>query len=104
MEKYNAETLKPCPHCKGEAEIRGYDAPEFWIRCKNECQPMGNDLASVIRRWNTRPPTEPVVPLSEVLELLEAEAENSRVKGGMYVGIACSILIGAIKQKYGVSE
>jgi hypothetical protein len=35
--------LLPCPFCGGEAEMRGDDAPENWVHCKDNCQPSGRN-------------------------------------------------------------
>lgn len=54
--------LKPCPFCGGPADLRGQQAPEFWvgcsaIGCKATTEGFG-DKARAITAWNTRHRTE----------------------------------------------
>lgn len=50
--------LKPCPFCGGEAELRGFHAPEFWAACpKIGCKASTEGFGSkgrAIAAWNTR--------------------------------------------------
>lgn len=64
------ETLKPCPFCGGEAEIRGDDAPENWVSCKENCQPSGRDKERLVRAWNTRAPRQSMSDEDLITELL----------------------------------
>lgn len=48
--------LKPCPFCGGEAELTGFDAPEFWVWCPN-CKASTDahtGKQSAIEAWNIR--------------------------------------------------
>lgn len=48
--------LKPCPFCGGEAELTGFDAPEFWVWCPN-CKASTDAhtcKGGAIDAWNTR--------------------------------------------------
>lgn len=48
--------LLPCPFCGGEAELTGFDAPEFWVWCPN-CKASADAHTSkggAIEAWNTR--------------------------------------------------
>lgn len=48
--------LKPCPFCGGEAELRGFDAPEYWVWCPN-CKASTDAhtcKGGAIAAWNTR--------------------------------------------------
>jgi hypothetical protein len=52
-------TLKPCPFCKGEAELRSWDWPyvRFQVRCSVcKCQARTRMASEVeaIAAWNTR--------------------------------------------------
>lgn len=48
--------LLPCPFCGGEAELTGFDAPEFWVWCPN-CKASTDAhtcKGGAIEAWNTR--------------------------------------------------
>lgn len=48
--------LKPCPFCGGEAELTGFDAPEYWVWCPN-CKASTDAhtcKGGAIEAWNTR--------------------------------------------------
>lgn len=48
--------LLPCPFCGGEAELTGFDAPEFWVWCPN-CKASTDahtGKQSAVAAWNTR--------------------------------------------------
>lgn len=48
--------LKPCPFCGGEAELTGFEAPEFWVWCPN-CKASTDAhtcKGGAIEAWNTR--------------------------------------------------
>jgi hypothetical protein len=51
-------TLLPCPFCGGDAELTGYRAPEFWVRCPQYgCKASTEGFGSkdrAIAAWNTR--------------------------------------------------
>ncbi len=64
------ETLKPCPFCGGEAEIRGDDAPENWVSCKADCQPSGRDKERLVRAWNTRASSQSMSNAKSILPLI----------------------------------
>lgn len=66
------ETLKPCPFCGGEAELREWDWPyvRFQCRCsKCKCQARARmaDRQSAITAWNTRAETPENAALRENL-------------------------------------
>ena len=73
--------LLPCPFCGGEAELTGYKAPEFWVRCdKMGCKASTESFGSkdrAIAAWNTRPShTEEIEALrGEVERLLDSNAK-----------------------------
>jgi hypothetical protein len=50
--------LLPCPFCGGEAEMRGHQAPEFWVGCPViGCKATTDGFDSqerAARAWNTR--------------------------------------------------
>lgn len=51
--------LKPCPFCGGEAELTGFDAPEYWVWCPN-CKASTDAhtcKGGAIEAWNTRAET-----------------------------------------------
>ena len=48
--------LLPCPFCGGEAELTGFEAPEYWVWCPN-CKASTDahtGKQSAINAWNTR--------------------------------------------------
>ena len=48
--------LLPCPFCGGEAELTGYNAPEYWVWCPN-CKASADahtGKENAIEAWNTR--------------------------------------------------
>ena len=48
--------LKPCPFCGGEAELTGFEAPEYWVWCPN-CKASTDAHTCkqpAIEAWNTR--------------------------------------------------
>lgn len=49
-------TLLPCPFCGGEAELTGFDAPEYWVwcpKCKASAD-MHTGMENAIAAWNAR--------------------------------------------------
>jgi len=71
--------LLPCPFCGGEAELTGFEAPEFWVWCPN-CKASTDAhtcKGGAIAAWNTRAayemegffylpkPKEPIVEVTE---------------------------------------
>jgi len=74
------ESLLPCPHCGGEAELVGDDAPENWVRCRANCQPMCRNKAALIEAWNTRSTLEqPTNDVPEGTSLSPFEYSNDRM-------------------------
>ena len=57
-----AKELKPCPLCKGEAELTKYSKNDFVINCTScYCEISGENKNKLIVLWNTRPSlSEPV--------------------------------------------
>ena len=48
--------LLPCPFCGGEAELTGFDAPEYWVWCPS-CKASTDAhtcKGGAIEAWNTR--------------------------------------------------
>ena len=48
--------LRPCPFCGGEAELTGFNAPEYWVWCPN-CKASADAHTcsdAAIKAWNTR--------------------------------------------------
>lgn len=60
--------LKPCPFCGGEAELTGFDAPEYWVWCPN-CKASTDahtGKMNAIEAWNTRyDPQLDAIPATE---------------------------------------
>lgn len=76
-------TLKPCPFCGGEAELRGHYAPEYWvgcvkIGCKATTEGFG-DKQRAIAAWNQRADAQDVAVLVEALERIAKEADQSDI-------------------------
>jgi hypothetical protein len=90
MEKYNAETMAIVPRKPTENMVENGDT-----------QDVINLEDSYCLMVDSAPQVEPVVPLSEVLELLDLEGmayDNERIE------MALIKLKNKLKQKYGVSE
>lgn len=53
-----SKELLPCPFCGGPAELTGFKAPEFWVRCPAiGCKASTEGFGSkerAIQAWNTR--------------------------------------------------
>mgnify|MGYP002735293217 CR=1 FL=1 len=67
--------LLPCPFCGGPADLRGHQAPEFWvgcsaIGCKATTEGFG-DMGRAITAWNTRHRTQALADAA-------AEAPNTQ--------------------------
>ena len=46
------KTLKPCPHCGGQAILqRMYN--DWWVDCRAECQDA-SDVQGAANKWNER--------------------------------------------------
>lgn len=48
--------LKPCPFCGGEAELTGFNAPEYWVWCPS-CKASTDahtGKENAVAAWNTR--------------------------------------------------
>lgn len=97
MEKYNAETLKPCPFCGGDAYEHA-ECGDVLAGCQ-KCE-----ATAWKDKWNTRTQVEPVVPLSEVLELLDNERQRYYDTEENMKSFAIYDFSNTLKQKYGVSE
>lgn len=48
--------LLPCPFCGGEAELTGFNAPEYWVWCPSCKASTGAHTGkeNAIEAWNTR--------------------------------------------------
>ena len=89
MDTMNDETiLLPCPFCGGEAELTGFDAPEFWVWCPN-CKASTDAhtcKGGAIEAWNTRAERTCEVLGEDYDELLDYwETELSC--GHVYIGM-----------------
>lgn len=48
--------LKSCPFCGGEAELTGFNAPEYWVWCPT-CKASTDahtGMTNAVEAWNTR--------------------------------------------------
>ena len=70
------ERLRECPCCGGEAVIRYDNCNKAYIECKHGCvrtPSYWNNLAIVIKTWNTRKPMERIVERLEQMKLIRVE-------------------------------
>lgn len=74
--------LKPCAHCGGEAELRGFQAPEFWVACpKVGCKAHTEGFGSkerAIAAWNTRASDAEIIRLTEAMRAAEEQVKGLR--------------------------
>ena len=109
-----SDILKPCPFCGGEADYLTIEDKRFGLIHKTECvncdytigswQAGDNGRENAAKEWNTRPAVEPVVPLSEVLELLDGISNNNSALDIVALEYKVISRINDFKQKYGASE
>lgn len=93
MEKYNAETMAIVPHKPTLQMLEYSDQPDVIDISDAYCLMV-----------DSAPKVEPVVPLSEVLELLESKRYDAIAKNQFAGAAYLQANIDLIKQKYGVSE